>query len=183
MSESDAALRNCINFDHLENCTLPIQAILSRCPRDQLVQIYKIPMFSTPTEFLHHVATKRGKIMRGGVPDVESAARVVLHDWNSGKIPYYTIPPESDFAQNRLEASIVTEWSAAFKLSDIIELEQTSVIQELGENRNLETFATAIASEPLQPHGAFMKLNRDDDDMLEDIEEDKSNKKLSKKKK
>jgi len=140
-------------------------------------------MFSSPTEFLHHVATKRGKILRGGIPDTESAARVVLHDWNSGKIPYYTIPPESDFAQNRLEASIVTEWSAAFKLSDIMELEQTSVLKELSENQNLETFATPIASEPLHPHSAFMKLNRGDDDMLEDIEEDKPKKKLAKKSK
>jgi len=28
--------------------------------------------------------------------DTEAAAKVLIMDWNSGKIPYYTIPPELD---------------------------------------------------------------------------------------
>jgi len=140
MSESDAALRNCINFDQIEDPILPIQAILSRCTREQIVQIYKIPMFSTPAEFLQHVAMKRGKILRGGIPDIEGAARAVLQDWNSGKIPYYTVPPESEFAQNRLEATIVSEWSEAFKLSDITELEKKQDYERITSKSRIAHF-------------------------------------------
>jgi len=183
MSESDAALRNCINFQQIENCVLPVQAILNRCSRDRLTQIYKIPIFETPTEFLQHVATRRGRLGRGGVPDIEAAAQLVLNDWNTGRIPYYTVPPESDFTQNRLEATIVSQWSEAFKLSDIMELEQNTVMNELGENPKL-VFAATVPSQPLTPHDAFMRLDRPDDDTLEDIQDPdpipkKNNKKKS----
>jgi nuclear GTP-binding protein len=36
------------------------------------------------------VARKTGKLWKGGVPNIEAAARIVLKDWNNGKIPYYT---------------------------------------------------------------------------------------------
>jgi len=31
--------------------------------------------------------------MQGGVLDLDAAARVVLQDWTSGKIPYLSLPP------------------------------------------------------------------------------------------
>jgi len=170
MSESDAALRNCINFQQIENCILPVQAILNRCSRERLSQIYKIPIFDSPTQFLQNVATRRGRIGRGGVPDIEAAAQLVLNDWNIGRIPYYTVPPESEFSQNRLQASIVSQWSEAFKLSDIMELEQTTVMNELRENPNL-VYSATVPSQPLTPHDAFMRLDRPDDDTLEDIQD------------
>lgn len=37
----------------------------------------------------------RGKLNKGGVPDLENAARLVLQDWNTGKIKFFTIPPAS----------------------------------------------------------------------------------------
>lgn len=35
----------------------------------------------------------RGKLKKGGIPDLESASRIVLHDWVAGKIKYYERPP------------------------------------------------------------------------------------------
>ena len=36
--------------------------------------------------------------MKGGIPDYVDSARLVLRDWNTGKIPYYTAPPEPDLS-------------------------------------------------------------------------------------
>ena len=36
-----------------------------------------------------------GRLKKGGVPDQIVAARIVLNDWNSGKIKYHTYPPEN----------------------------------------------------------------------------------------
>jgi len=131
-------------------------------------------MFNTPVEFLQQIAIKRGKILRGGIPDIEGAARAVIQSWNSGKIPYYTVPPESDFAKNRLEASIVSEWSEAFKLSEVMEFEKETVMKNLEsfENPNILTYATVLPSEPMKAHDAFMNINRDDNDVLDDIIEE-----------
>jgi len=146
MSQADAALRNCIKFDQLEDCTLPIQAILKRCTHAQLSQIYNIPPFTNYVEFLHKVATKRGKLRPGGVPDIETAAQVVFYDWNSGKIPYYTIPPESEFAANRLDATIVSEMSKAFNLADIMDIETNTVLGELSLSSQINEFVTATSA-------------------------------------
>lgn len=49
-----------------------------------LVTIYKVPTFDSVDEFLQNVATVRGKLKKGGIVDVDAAARIVLHDWNMG---------------------------------------------------------------------------------------------------
>lgn len=51
--------------------------------------IYKIPGFESVDEFLQNVATVRGKLKKGGIVDVEAAARIILHDWNEGTHAIY----------------------------------------------------------------------------------------------
>lgn len=61
-----------------------VKEILKLCPSKLLATMYKIPSFDTVGDFLHKVATVRGKLKKGGLVDVEAAARIVLHDWNEG---------------------------------------------------------------------------------------------------
>lgn len=61
-----------------------VKEILSICPHEKLLSLYKVPSFSSVDDFLQKVATIRGKLKKGGVVDVEAAARIVLHDWNEG---------------------------------------------------------------------------------------------------
>lgn len=35
-----------------------------------------------------------GKLSRGGEPDLNTAAKMVLYDWQRGKIPFFTLPPD-----------------------------------------------------------------------------------------
>lgn len=46
--------------------------------------VYKLPSFSSVDEFLQKVASLRGKLKKGGVLDMEAAAKIVLRDWNEG---------------------------------------------------------------------------------------------------
>ncbi|CAN0294654.1 unnamed protein product, partial [Discosporangium mesarthrocarpum] len=46
--------------------------------------------------FLALVARKNGKLRKGGIPDRIAAARMVLRDWNAGRVPFYTLPPEEE---------------------------------------------------------------------------------------
>ena len=34
-----------------------------------------------------------GKLGKGGEPDLNTAAKMVLYDWQRGKIPFFTLPP------------------------------------------------------------------------------------------
>lgn len=90
------ALRNCVNVETMVDVLTPVSAILERCPQPYLMQLYSIPKFpmNDCTAFLALVARAQGKLKKGGVPNIEAAARAILHDWNDGKIKYYCKPPK-----------------------------------------------------------------------------------------
>lgn len=88
-------LRNCVNVDEMVDLISPIEAILQRCPASYLMQLYSIPKFQQNDcmSFLALVARSTGKLKRGGIPNIDAAAKGILHDWNGGKIKYYCKPP------------------------------------------------------------------------------------------
>lgn len=61
-----------------------VKEILRLCPAHMLVTLYKLPSFDSVDDFLFKVATLRGKLKKGGIVDINAAARIVLHDWNEG---------------------------------------------------------------------------------------------------
>lgn len=61
-----------------------MKEILKLCPANVLVTLYKVPSFESVDDFLQRVATVRGRLKKGGIVDVDAAARIILHDWNEG---------------------------------------------------------------------------------------------------
>ncbi|KAG8902520.1 GTPase required for pre-60S ribosomal subunit nuclear export and maturation [Tulasnella sp. 408] len=54
--------------------------------------------------FLDAVARKYGCLLKGGEPDRETVAKMVLNDWIRGKIPYFVRPPDSQNYLKKQEA-------------------------------------------------------------------------------
>lgn len=117
-NDASIALRNCKRIEKLDDPVSPVKEILKLCPEDMLVTLYKIPSFEAVDDFLYKVATVRGKLKKGGLVDIDAAARIVLHDWNEGKIPYYTMPPKRDQG-GHAESKIVTELAKDFNIDEV----------------------------------------------------------------
>lgn len=116
-------LRNCVNVDSLSDPPTAVAALLKRCDSQDLMMIYALPRFD-PADvqgFLALLARKMGKLLRGGVPDRNSAARVLLRDWNTGKVPFYTKPPSLPSSSVEEEAQLVGTLGAAFNTGTVIE--------------------------------------------------------------
>lgn len=116
-------LRNCVNVDSLSDPPTAVAALLKRCDSQDLMMIYALPRFD-PADvqgFLALLARKMGKLLKGGVPDRNSAARVLLRDWNTGKVPFYTKPPSLPSSSVEEEAQLVGTLGAAFNTSTVIE--------------------------------------------------------------
>ncbi|CAB3363173.1 Hypothetical predicted protein [Cloeon dipterum] len=95
MSDASIALKNALRLDNLEDYFKPAEAILQRANKDQLKSIYNIDEDFTSTDhFLSLMGKAMGRYRKGGVPDGRAAARTLIHDWNTGKIKYYVLPPE-----------------------------------------------------------------------------------------
>lgn len=89
-------LRNSIKIELLDDPVKPVAYILDKVPKEQLIETYGISSFSDADDFLSQLALKRGRIQKGNVPDIEGMARIVLEDWNKGRIHYFTIPPSNE---------------------------------------------------------------------------------------
>lgn len=145
-SDSSALLlRNCINTESMEDPIGAVQVILSRCEAAQLVQLYNLDpnaKFQDVIEFLVLVATTKGKLGKGGIPDRHAAARIILQDWNRGKIPFFTPPP--DLKHNILDTEIVTNYADEFDLDKV--LNPTSIFLPEAANDNNQPRAQLIGA-------------------------------------
>ena len=94
--EVNLILRNSINASDVKDPIEPIKEMLKRVNVEEVMKIYKIASFNNPTQFLLNVANSRGKFKKGGIADIEAAARIVIGDWNSGKMNHYLPPPGFD---------------------------------------------------------------------------------------
>ncbi|KAL6257538.1 hypothetical protein P5V15_011112 [Pogonomyrmex californicus] len=112
--DTSIALKNAIKIQALKDPFAPASAILKRISRQQIMELYNMQDFSTPDEFFAMKAARMGKYKRGGVPDVTAAARSIIEDWNSGKIRYYTVPPEQPVCH--ISAEIVNETAKEFDI-------------------------------------------------------------------
>eukprot|EP01071_Lankesteria_metandrocarpae_P002052 Lankesteria_metandrocarpae@DN2041_c0_g1_i1.p2 len=116
------ALRNATKVSNITDPVTVTTAILAKVAPDVLLRHFRIPMFSSPNEFITHVARVRGKYLRGGAPDVDNAARHVITEWQTGKIPHFCKAPTAgdddgfsaeDYSENK-ESAIVSSLSAPF---------------------------------------------------------------------
>lgn len=82
------------------------------------MDLYGVGFFNNAYEFLVLLGQQRGKLKKGGVPDVQLVARSVLTDWNSGKIPFFTDPPAT--TQGHIESSVVTSFAEALDVNNIL---------------------------------------------------------------
>ncbi|KAL3658470.1 hypothetical protein V7S43_016602 [Phytophthora oleae] len=122
-SDSSALLlRNCINTESMADPVGAVQVLLTRCQPVQLAELYQLPVdtvskcFQDAVQFLVLVAQTKGKLGKGGIPDRQAAARIVLQDWNRGKLPYFTPPP--DQSVQVLDTQLVTSFGHEFNVAD-----------------------------------------------------------------
>jgi len=89
-------LRNVIKVEDLPDPYVPVNALVKRVEPKVLMELYKVTEFKDTNDFLANVARKRGRLLKGGIANLEEAARIVLKDWNSGKIPFHTPCPKEN---------------------------------------------------------------------------------------
>lgn len=49
---------------------------------------------------------------------MQAAARIMLHDWNDGRISYYTLPPKRD-DHGHAAAAVVPAYSTDFNVDEV----------------------------------------------------------------
>lgn len=92
-TDTEKVLKGVVRVELVNNPEDYIGAVLERVRREYIVKMYKVDEWDSPMEFLEKLAYKSGKLLKKGEPDVGIVARIVLNDWQRGKLPFYVCPP------------------------------------------------------------------------------------------
>ncbi|NXG19917.1 GNL3 protein, partial [Grallaria varia] len=107
-----------------------VDAIINHCSKQQVMMHYSMPDFRNPEEFLSLLAQKRGMLKKGGVPDIDNIAKLVLCDWTGGKMSYHSQPPGSQTPPPYLTEQKIAEMQEGFNLKNVEE-ENSNTVQAL----------------------------------------------------
>ncbi|NXA20749.1 GNL3 protein, partial [Ibidorhyncha struthersii] len=194
------ALRSIIDTEESDSAAVleGVDAILNHSSKQQVMMHYSIPDFRNTEEFLTLLAQKRGMLKKGGVPDVENIAKILLCDWTGARVRYHSEPPGSERPPPYLTGDKIAEMQECFNLKSLeIEnnntvqalknlspassiifqsagmtngtIEETKVIEEASEWENLET-----SKEGEEEEEDFTESDDDDqDDVEEEMDESK----------
>ncbi|KAM9405877.1 nucleolar GTP-binding protein 2-like isoform 1-T1 [Salvelinus alpinus] len=92
-SESDIVLKGVVQVEKIRNPEEHIPAVLERAKPEYIQKTYRIPTWSSPEDFLEKLAMRMGKLHKGGEPDLTCVSKMVLNDWQRGRIPFFVKPP------------------------------------------------------------------------------------------
>jgi len=151
--DQSAMLGNCVDAESLDDPIPSVSALLKRCNHASILMTYNIPNFPTGDVmmFLAMVARSYGRVLKGGIPDKVAAARMVLKDWNTGKIPYYTVPPKDAIVPEKADdAVIVSSFSKEFDLAQF----DDTVINSLKEQDEMDFVQLEDEGKPGSTNGA-----------------------------
>ncbi|KHN36808.1 Nucleolar GTP-binding protein 2 [Glycine soja] len=92
-TETDVVLKGVVRVTNLKDAADHIGEVLKRVKKEHLERAYKIKEWDDENDFLLQLCKSSGKLLKGGEPDLMTAAKMILHDWQRGRIPFFVSPP------------------------------------------------------------------------------------------
>lgn len=97
----DILLRGVVRVENVENPEQYIPAVLKKTKPQHIERTYELKGYKDHIQFLELLARKGGRLLRGGEPDVDGVAKMVLNDFLRGKIPWFTPPPITESGEEK----------------------------------------------------------------------------------
>ncbi|RBR27115.1 uncharacterized protein FIESC28_00088 [Fusarium coffeatum] len=95
-SPTDLVLRGVVRVEKVEHPEQYIQPLLNRVKQHHMEKTYELKGWTNSTELLELLARKAGRLLRGGEPDLDGVAKMILNDFMRGKIPWFTPAPKAE---------------------------------------------------------------------------------------
>lgn len=160
--EAELALLNALPPRHIVDPYPAILLLIKRLSKSpemtenfkRLYEIPPIPANDADTftkHFLIHIARKKGRLGKGGIPNMTSAGLSVLNDWRDGKIMGWTLPKASKNAVTQTlnagqqkppekveQTTVVSEWSKEFDLDGLFASLDSALDAEKEQNKTTD---------------------------------------------
>ncbi|KAM3966453.1 nucleostemin 2 [Aphomia sociella] len=107
-TDTEKVLKGVVRVELVQNPDDYIEEVIKRVRKEYLFKTYKVDGWETATEFLEKLAARTGKLLKKGEPDVNQVARMVLNDWQRGKLPFYVAPEGFEVPLTKLQKETET---------------------------------------------------------------------------
>merc|ERR1712013_14816 len=118
-TETEIILKGIVRVENLKEPSEHIGEVLKRVKKDYITRTYKVEEWTDADDFLDQLCRKTGRLLKGGEPDINTASKMILSDFQRGRLPYFVPPPaESTKDKTDLKPDAV-ECPEVVKKSDV----------------------------------------------------------------
>uniref|UniRef100_A0A2K6VK87 Nucleolar GTP-binding protein 2 n=1 Tax=Onchocerca volvulus TaxID=6282 RepID=A0A2K6VK87_ONCVO len=142
-SETQIILKGVVRVENVKDPINHVQGVLDRVRKQYLLKTYSIDPWDDMYDFLMKICIKTGRLLKGGEPDLNTAAKIVLNDFQRGRLPYYVLPPGCEFQNTSEHCENLSEEETAMNecngSSDVVDEEKSVVDEEksiIGDNND-----------------------------------------------
>ena len=95
-------LYNIIRTEDIKEPIEVVSKILKKMEQEYFLKTYNLDISIlkgselTVEKIIYLVGEKMKKYKKGGIVDLDKSARIIINDWNLGKLKYYSVPPGID---------------------------------------------------------------------------------------
>jgi nuclear GTP-binding protein len=107
-SDTQLILKGVVRVENVKDPADHIDAVLERVRKEYLQRTYQLPAnegWNDSEEFLTKIALRSGRLLKGGEPDLNTVAKMVLNDFQRGRLPFFVKPPGSEEKTNATSSS------------------------------------------------------------------------------
>ncbi len=91
-TDTEKVLRGVVRVENVDYPEQYIPDVMERVKKEYLARTYQIFEWTDADDFLQKLAQKTGKLLKHGEPDRAVVARMILNDWQRGRLPFYVAP-------------------------------------------------------------------------------------------
>jgi len=101
-NDENSILHNVIRTEDIKEPLEVVGKILKKMTQEYFLNTYNLDISIlkgselTIEKIVYLVGEKMKKYKKGGVVDLDKSARIIINDWNLGKLKYYSVPPGVD---------------------------------------------------------------------------------------
>ncbi|NXW63657.1 NOG2 protein, partial [Eurystomus gularis] len=150
-SETDIVLKGVVQVEKIKSPEDHISAVLERAKPEYIRRTYKIDSWKDTEEFLEKLASRTGKLLKGGEPDIQTVSKMVLNDWQRGRIPFFVKPPNAETGPqpSALEVPVPSSQDNNEKISELV----APTVEPVEEKNNPDTEIKQLMSHVRQNFG------------------------------
>lgn len=157
-TDAEKVLKGVVRVELVTNPEDYCEDVLKRVRKEYLAKTYNVVEYANHIDFLEQLSKKMGKLLKGAEPDINTTAKMVLNDFQRGKLPFYVPPEGFEIPKSRLEQD---------------DKKAESIVEEDAETKSVATAISesVIKGRELQQLQDFRKIRVNLDFEPEDVKD------------